>query len=101
MVRHQPANAWPRIRERVLKGRAFSAAFFDELAKRYDNFSFTTEIEVRHVVELYEYLVRRYQPSQDPRVDGFMSPRALISDLRDSLVRSLARRATTEAVAAL
>lgn len=78
---------------------------FDQVLLQYtrrhrDAFEFASKLNEHAVAQLYQRLVKRFAPSQDPNVAGahFVSHRESLGRWREELLTSLAMRGTWEAV---
>jgi predicted NACHT family NTPase len=100
---------WPAISEDVDFGREIISAvaqqdIMDAMSRRSPNdTSIGQRLTVNQLADLYVWLVQQYPPHHDPRIEGALGvgPREYIADWRDSILRHLILRGTSEACEAI
>ncbi|MBN2565436.1 MAG: hypothetical protein JXB46_06965, partial [Candidatus Eisenbacteria bacterium] len=96
--------AWPVILAEPEIGDAVFIEMMAMAETREVSQSFHERLPENLVAELHMHLYERFSPATDPKPTGMaraLGPEDMVRDLRDSLLRALEQRGTSEAIAAL
>lgn len=68
---------------------------------RYSRYGSISDCSSSRIADAYAWLRRTFPPTSDPEMNGAIGPRHNVAEFRDSLVKTLEERATSEAIDAL
>ncbi|WP_437923409.1 SIR2 family protein [Sorangium sp. So ce291] len=103
LMAHHPKVGWPVVRPLVEAEPAFVREVFLTFVRdvaRPDSSAWCQCLSIADAASIYEWIERHFPGDSDPR-EIRVTPRRRVAELRDSLLRDLRSRGTTEAVAAI
>jgi len=105
LIHHSENAGWPLLGELIKSDVKFGEKLFQALAyeRRSLAIALVSKLSEQSVVELYEWLEKRFPAKDDPEIDGFheVSERENVGQFRDSLIHSLAEKGNEKACKAL
>lgn len=98
LMRYLPEEGWTSLRRVIRRVPAFGEEVALALSDTYELRRGGLKLADKDAADFYLWLHRRFPPEKDPPHEGTLPPRALLSDMRDSLLTSLRERGTPQAV---
>lgn len=86
-------HEWPELADKIL----------NKLADRFDrnNATFADNLEESHLAELYLFMSKKFPPEEDPKLEGEVSTRHILGEMRNALLKTLVTKGTKEACTAI
>jgi len=101
LLRHSTEKSWPTIWPLIRKRREFGKELALRMADLHDLRAGRIKLTEEQAADFFIWLYRQFPPKEDPAHEGFLPPRAMVSDFRDSFITNLRERGTRAAVDAL
>ena len=101
LLRLVPERSWSAVWAVMRRIPAFGVELALAMSELHDLRGGALRLTEAQAADFFIWLYQRFPPREDPPQEGFLPPRALLSDMRDSLVTFLRERGTPAAVGAL
>ncbi len=100
---HWSGKHWSLIWELFQEQPELAEGILYKLADRVErhNASFADNLEESHLAELYLFMSNRFPPGEDPKLEGEVTARHSLGELRSSLLKKLVNMGTKEACTAI